>query len=168
MNIFFLSLKPRECAQFHCDKHVVKMIVEYCQLLSTAHHVLSGDRAPKGIYKSTHKSHPSALWVMEGLVNYEWLHELLVALCKEYTHRYHRVHKCESSGLVELLRKAPVSIPNRQTPMRLAMPEEHKDPASAIRSYREYYSTGKAHLLVWTNRRRPRWLEDYGFVEEDM
>ena len=36
MNIFFLSLKPRECAQFHCDKHVVKMIVEYCQLLSTA------------------------------------------------------------------------------------------------------------------------------------
>ena len=27
----------------HCDKHVVKMILEYAQLLSTAHRVLDGD-----------------------------------------------------------------------------------------------------------------------------
>ena len=27
----------------HCDKHVVKMIIEYAQLMSTAHRVLDGD-----------------------------------------------------------------------------------------------------------------------------
>lgn len=42
MNIFFLDLDPKTCAQYHCDKHVVKMIVEYGQLLSTAHRVLDG------------------------------------------------------------------------------------------------------------------------------
>ena len=42
MNIFFLSFDPEECAEFHCDKHVLKMILEYAQLLSTAHRVLDG------------------------------------------------------------------------------------------------------------------------------
>lgn len=42
MNIFVLDLSPTIAATFHCDKHVVKMIVEYAQLLSTAHRVLDG------------------------------------------------------------------------------------------------------------------------------
>ena len=37
MNIFALSLNPTEAAQFHGDKHVVKMILEICQMLYTAH-----------------------------------------------------------------------------------------------------------------------------------
>jgi hypothetical protein len=39
MNIFALSYNPKEAAQFHCDKHVVKMITEYNQLLSTTQSV---------------------------------------------------------------------------------------------------------------------------------
>ena len=27
----------------HCDKHVVKMIIEYAQLMSTAHRMIDGD-----------------------------------------------------------------------------------------------------------------------------
>lgn len=42
MNIFALSEDPREAAQMHCDRHCVKMIVEYAQLLSTAHRTLDG------------------------------------------------------------------------------------------------------------------------------
>jgi hypothetical protein len=42
MNIFYLDEDPKICAQYHCDKHVVKMIIEYAQLLSTAHRVLDG------------------------------------------------------------------------------------------------------------------------------
>jgi len=42
MNLFFLSRDPSICAQQHCDKHVVKMILEYAQLLSTAHRLLDG------------------------------------------------------------------------------------------------------------------------------
>ena len=37
MNIFALSLNPKEAAQAHGDKHVVKMILETCQMLYTAH-----------------------------------------------------------------------------------------------------------------------------------
>lgn len=37
MNIFVLHWKPRKCARWHVDKHVVKMILETCQLLYTAH-----------------------------------------------------------------------------------------------------------------------------------
>jgi hypothetical protein len=42
MNIFYLHNDPEECAKQHNDKHVVKMILEYAQLLSTAHRVLDG------------------------------------------------------------------------------------------------------------------------------
>lgn len=37
MNIFILHWNPRKCARWHVDKHVVKMILETCQLLYTAH-----------------------------------------------------------------------------------------------------------------------------------
>ena len=42
MNIFYLHNDPRTCAEMHLDKHVVKMILEYAQLLSTAHRVING------------------------------------------------------------------------------------------------------------------------------
>jgi hypothetical protein len=42
MNLFFLSRNPREAAQAHCNRHVVKMVLETAQLLSTAHRVADG------------------------------------------------------------------------------------------------------------------------------
>jgi len=42
MNIFYLSHDVAECAMWHVDKHVVKMILETCQLLSTAHRLIDG------------------------------------------------------------------------------------------------------------------------------
>jgi hypothetical protein len=42
MNIFTLSFNQRTAAQAHCDKHVVKMILEYGLLLSTAHRLIDG------------------------------------------------------------------------------------------------------------------------------
>lgn len=44
MNIFVLDRNPFEAAKQHCDKHVVKMIIEYGQMLSTAHRLLDGAR----------------------------------------------------------------------------------------------------------------------------
>ena len=42
MNIFYLDNDPVKCAEMHCDKHIVKMIIEYAQLMSTAHRMLDG------------------------------------------------------------------------------------------------------------------------------
>ena len=43
MNIFYLHEDPIQNAKWHVDKHVVKMVTEYAQLLSTAHRVLDGE-----------------------------------------------------------------------------------------------------------------------------
>ena len=42
MNLFYLHKEPEVSAKLHCDKHVVKMIIEYAQMLSTAHRMLDG------------------------------------------------------------------------------------------------------------------------------
>ena len=42
MNIFYLHNDTKVCAELHVDKHVVKMIVEYAQLLSTAKRMIDG------------------------------------------------------------------------------------------------------------------------------
>ena len=42
MNIFYLHKDTKTCAEMHLDKHVVKMLIEYAQLMSTAHRVLDG------------------------------------------------------------------------------------------------------------------------------
>ena len=74
MNIFFLSENSKVCAKYHCDKHVVKMIVEYAQLLSTAHRASDG-YSGDSCYKTTHKNHPSAIWSRESDTNYVWLYD---------------------------------------------------------------------------------------------
>lgn len=140
----------------HCNKHVVKMIVETAQLLSTAHHVL--DDNGDGFYKPTHKNHPSAIWCRQSDSNYVWLWCLLVSLCKEYTHRYGKIHKCQGDGLVARLMKLPNNIPTgpftQPTP---AMPDEYKT-ADSIQSYHNYYNGSKRSFAVWTARPTPTWF----------
>jgi hypothetical protein len=56
MNIFALDESPMFAAQFHCDKHVVKMVLETAQILSTVHHledVPQQEYIRKHIYKPT-------------------------------------------------------------------------------------------------------------------
>ena len=97
MNIFFLHFDPKTCAQMHVDKHVVKMILESVQLLSSAHHMTAenNDTKFKPPYKLTHKNHPSSVWVRKSLSNYNWLLELTKELCEEYTFRYSKIHSCD-------------------------------------------------------------------------
>ena len=47
MNIFYLHENPEICAEYHCDKHVVKMILETAQMLSTAHRIIDGELGAK-------------------------------------------------------------------------------------------------------------------------
>jgi hypothetical protein len=84
MNIFYLDNDPQVCAEMHNDKHCVKMILEYCQLLSTAHRIIDGtetmaksktgrnvkrwvldDERESLLYSATHINHPSAVWCRE-------------------------------------------------------------------------------------------------------
>ena len=91
MNIFYLHDTPVTCAQYHTDKHVVKMIIEYAQLLSTAHRLVDGDEGLV-LYKATHKNHPSAIWARRSAQNYAWLYYHMMELGREYEKRYGKKH----------------------------------------------------------------------------
>lgn len=160
MNIFVLSFNFVECAQDMVDRHVVKMILEYCQLLSTAHHIL--DSAPKKdiIYKPTHVNHPCAKWVRESSANYMWLVQMLGTLLDEYTYRYNKVHACTRLYLY-FKDAVPEKIPiGDLTPFALAMPDECKVVGDPVKSYRLYYITHKSNLFSWKKRQRPLWITE--------
>ena len=69
MNIFILDKDPKTAAEYHCDKHVIKMILETAQMLCTAHWE-TGSQAP---YRATHKNHPCTKWTRLNTSNYKWL-----------------------------------------------------------------------------------------------
>jgi hypothetical protein len=187
MNIFYLDHDVRKCAEMHNDKHVVKMILEYAQLLSTAHRILDGvlstgvsasgrkktvyvltDDRDTVLYSATHINHPSAVWVRQSVHNYMWLAELLEECCKEYTHRYEKVHKVERDGLMQALKNQfPTNIPDAPfTGPTPAMPEDVKVlkevytdryELDSLASYRNYYIQNKTHLANWKKRDVPEW-----------
>ena len=92
MNIFVLDRDPIKAAQMMCDAHVVKMIVESCQLLSTNDRMHGKFTDPSGLYKSTHISHPCRMCLVSEY-NRAWLICHLSALLAEYTYRFGKVHK---------------------------------------------------------------------------
>lgn len=154
MNIFFLSLNPVECAKWHVNKHVVKMILETVQLLCSAIW-LSGLEAP---YKLTHKNHPCAVWTRANKTNWNWLKELGLSLCSEYTYRYGKVHKSEKI-LLDL--KCPSLSDNVFFEPPQAMPDKFKVKGNSIEAYRAFYSIGKRHLHAWKNRDIPKFISEY-------
>ena len=155
MNIFYIDVDPTKAAQYHYDRHVVKMILESAQLLCTSHHILDGFKM--GLYKPTHKNHPCSIWVRESSYNYDWLYQLFCSLCDEYTFRFGKIHK--TSLLIPTLKHKPRNIPLTEfTQPRQAMPDEYKDISSLV-AYRKYYRDGKSHLKKYTKRSIPFWLE---------
>ena len=186
MNIFVLDECPVVAAQLQCDKHVVKMIVESAQMLSTAHRMLdgtmvmqpskSGKRMVKHYdlylgsddleaellyYKAVHYNHPCTVWTMESDTNYRWHHDHFVALCDEYTYRYGKVHKTDSL-LRSPLWAMPRNIPRGQlTPFKLAMKSnpECMFEHNPVKSYRMFYQTKRDRFnMAWTKRDIPEWF----------
>jgi len=190
MNIFYLDRNPSVCAEMHNDKHCIKMILEYAQLLSTTHRFLDGTvtegKSPSGrkritytlndkreniLYSATHINHPSTIWVRQSDANYVWLTNLLHELCREYTYRYGKIHKVEASLLLSVLKSClpkniPIGVFTEPTP---AMPDEVKVKGSSLQSYHNYYYHNKKHLWSWkgkiNSREQPKWLSEMALNE---
>ena len=160
MNIFFLDTDVKKCAEYHVDKHVVKMILETAQLLCGVHHVINQER-PSTVqvpYKLSHKNHPCAIWVRESLSNYLYLCELGLELCKEYTYRYGKRHK--SQEVIEwCLTNKPRISDNGFTDPPKAMPDEYKVD-NVVESYRNYYRGAKSSFASWKLRETPKWFKN--------
>lgn len=175
MNRFILNENPQVAALEHCDKHVVKMILEEAQMLSTAHRILDGeqeigisesgrkvtryklnDDRDKIIYQAAHVNHPCTIWSRQTSENYMWGFSLLSSLLEEYSFRYGKVHK--TSDLKECLATPPKNITHGSlTPFAVAMPDDCKLP-DPVASYRLYYKKYKSDFAVWTKRPAPIWF----------
>jgi hypothetical protein len=179
MNIFYIDKDPAQAAQWMVDKHVVKMILESAQLLSTAHRLLDGrevegksktgrkarrwildDARDPVVYQATHINHPSAVWCRESVENYIWLTDHFYALMAEYTYRYNKEHKCYGE-LSYMLQSPPNNLKRYEaTPMPSAMADEYKVSNDPLTNYRNYYRLGKVSMHKWTNRQPPEWINE--------
>lgn len=181
MNIFILNSDPVVAAQEQCDKHVVKMIVESGQMLSTAHRMLDGtvERRPSKsgkttvnywklpderediLYKAVHFNHPCSVWTRESIENYRWHYDHFIALCDEYTYRYGKVHSTDTK-LRDPLFKVPHNMPSVDiTPFKLAMQSNPECIAlnDPIEAYRAFYQTKqKRFKMEWSQRPIPAWF----------
>lgn len=181
MNIFLLDKNPQVCASYHCDKHVIKMILETAQLLSTAHRLLDGkesierinnrnykrwilnDDRDSVIYKSTHINHPSAKWVRLNKQNYLFAYNLFVELSLEFKERFNKDH-LSFVKLKDILKYTPSNLVKDSTIFSMtkeyqAMPLEYKN-IDPIVAYRNYYKKTKNHLFTWKNKKIPEWINN--------
>ncbi|SFL26689.1 hypothetical protein SAMN05216302_10509 [Nitrosomonas aestuarii] len=156
MNIFILDKDIEKCAQYHCDQHVVKMILESVQMLCT---VLNkkGFATP---YKSTHVKHPCVLWVELSFENFLWLKNLALALNTEYRFRFER--DSDHKSIFTLNEISNYNYDNRGlTEFAQAMPDKYKIPGDAVKAYRQFYLGEKMGFAKWTKRSVPEWAHGF-------
>lgn len=153
MNIFILDTDIETCAQYHCDQHVVKMILESVQMLCTALNK-QGFTTP---YKSTHIKHPCVLWVEESFGNFLWLKDLALALNTEYRFRYERDTDHKSISVLNEITNC-IYEDRGLTEFAQAMPDKYKVPGDAVKAYRQFYLGEKMQFAKWTKRSVPEWV----------
>ena len=158
MNIFVTDQCPIQSARNLPDKHIVKMPLETCQMLSIIYsdwyygigqlHKLDGTP-----YRTAHgafRKHPCTQWAAESYWNLSWLISHGMALCDEYTARYNKVHACqpaiaEAITIFEAAFDFNVDIYKDSLPMTFtrAMPESIKFDTTidTITAYKRYLNT---------------------------
>ena len=163
MNLFLLSWDVEECARYHCDKHVVKMILELVQMLYTSWHLNDGHvprTAPKclstgepGYKKISNHNHPMAKWVRASRSNYIFTVRLACALCLEYNYRYDgKQHSC-ATHVVWLAENLPTFTVKERTVIPQCMPDQYKCEAdNPIKAYQNYYIGDKKRFATWKER----------------
>jgi len=179
MNIFLLDWDPTKCAEYHCDKHLVKMITEHNQILGSVAYTARGigrkkDITPEFVQKTfpgfprkdeegktkpygiAYASHPCTIWAGISANNYSFLCNLTFAMCKEYTKRYGKTHAGEAIAQW-YFENMPLSLPYLGiTPPAQAMPAECKN-SDVIYAYRDYYMKYKKSFAKWAHSSTPDW-----------
>ena len=180
VNIFYLDEDAKTSAMMHVDSHASKMIIEYAQLMSTAHRVLDGKQVKRlskknrllttydhpepqldhTLYKSCHVNHPSGIWVRQSAKNYRWLYRMWTELNTEFMWRYgkdvpHESYRKLNELLFDIPKNMKEGVFTEPTP---AMPDDVKNESSLV-AYRDYYVKYKQHLASWKRRGIPDWYE---------
>ena len=170
MNIFVTSESPTVSAQVLPDKHIVKMPLECCQMLSIVasekwgHGYGTIPKADGTPYRTTHgafRHHPCTIWANDHPANARWLIEHAFALCEEYYQRYGKQHTCYTT-ICHASTIFPVSDSVDHTDFVRAMPECYKfdDTIDTFTAYKMYIASKPwvSDNYIKLPHRKPEWL----------
>ena len=176
MNIFVTSPDPVESAQVLPDKHIVKMPLESCQMLAIVCSEKGGhgygeihkkDGTPYNTEKGAFRGHPCTIWAAESIVNTAWLIQHGFGLLEEYTHRYGKVHSCQTAmnaaeKVFEEKTGKTLLCHREATPFAFAGPDEFKYDTSidTLTAYKRYISSKPwaASNYLRDPSKKPNWL----------
>ena len=157
MNIFVTDADPIQSAHNLPDKHIVKMPLETCQMLSIIYsdwyygvgqlHRTNGQ--PYATARGAFRNHPCTQWAAANQYNLAWLIRHGQALCAEYTARYNKQHACAPAILeADYIYKRCFDhfadeMYHKVTSFTRAMPEyiKYDDTISTITAYQRYLNT---------------------------
>jgi hypothetical protein len=169
MNVFVTSPFPAESATVLPDKHIVKMPLECCQMLSIVaskwYHnygpLLKVDGTPYNTEKGAFRNHPCTKWAGESVHNAYWLIKYGMNLCDEYHLRYEKQHSCYNT-LLQAYYLFPKGKITEVTPFVRAMPDEWKydDSIDTFTAYKRYIASKPwvADNYLRMPQRRPSWI----------
>ena len=190
MNIFLLSDSTDYeehialQAQYHCDRHVVKMTAESTQMLVTAiehpdwydlRWKLMSDygllHPPCKSLANSHRQHPCGVWTRAQLHTVYYLARLAVELCHEHQLRYPLSPRHAYFDWLESLIDALESFAEAKNvtfqlpthfPVAISDRPELRSSATlhqeAVTYYRSYYFRTKRHFATWKRRGVPMWF----------
>ncbi len=175
MNIFAVDQHPRLSAQQLPDKHVCKMSLEMCQMLSIVYskwyhnwgEIHKIDGTPYDTKKGAFRNHPCTIWLTKSYENLAWGIVHGIALTTEYNFRYGKVHSCtkplfEAKKLFHKKVGKSILIYCMVDDFARAMPEEIKNDTTidTVTAYRKYLATKpwvKDNYLR-VPERKPDWI----------
>ena len=164
MNIFFLDKTPEKSAQYLCDKHIPKMLLESAQMLSTAVRKYEEDTETtplaEPIYKSAYPNHPMTIWVSETLGNFTWALDNAIWINNEYKLRFNKIQKSYKvlKNIIDFELNAHIPEGDFTEPPQ-CMPDEYRD-KDYVTAYRRYYNTDKKYFAKWEKgRQQPEWWQ---------
>lgn len=189
MNIFILSeereplVHYKQQAQYHLDRHVVKMIAESTQMLVTSlsfhanYHNMIGklaaapqiaDNLPCKPLSASMTKHPCTVWACTSIINFNYLACLALQLCHEHQYRYplsaEHAYMPWLVTLVDHLTRSGFG-PSYALPSQfaVAVKDANKrttatDHATALDTYRSYYVRDKRSFATWKKRMKPMWF----------
>ena len=196
MNIFVLDTDPKKAAQYHCDKHVVKMMLESAQVLGSCvwnSNGVSNKKLMKALpfetiekiwkdfprkhsdgktfpYGIGFMNHPCTKWTRESEANWNWLCSLALELTAEYERRYKKTSAMKA--IIEwFIANSPSFTKKDLTPFPQAMPDNLRS-TDAVHSYKMYYASYKPYFAKWKTGEPAWWLDylqkakDNGLIDE--
>ena len=161
VNFFYLDKDPKLCAQYYCDKHVNKILIEILQILSQIHHNFEKKIPPYKKSSLIGDTLAPYVWALSSINNYKYCLLLAEELLKEYKFRFEKdEHKCEKV-ILWFKNNFPKSIKKKnRTKIKFTNNVKvYGEYFDDITAFRYVYVDFKCKNDKWTKRGKPNWFD---------